>query len=361
MQTHAWHTRLVSTLLTVAAAVAVLTPQPLTAQTVWDKLKQDAKQAVQQPQQQKPAQQQTSQQQQAGQSPAARYQPVAASQAATASDPDSSCCTDAAMKTIAAQPGPDIVGIKLGMTPAQAAAAIKAHNPALIVYTVNMRLTHPGAKNFVEVPHYIVATNSPPVNGGQRKMVGMEAIILEFTTPPNSPLLAMATRYTNFTPTLASNLMSELDKKYGTPYPREGPRSWVYDSSGKPIATEMRALNLCAGDSFGPLGRQTPDEANGGGFVQGATSGALDVNTFKYQESSVTAPRTDCIPYSMVQTSLPTGINPNMQITEISVMISSGGLNYAAARSTHDWLQAEADALAKAAHDAAAQNKGTTF
>jgi len=263
------------------------------------------------------------------------------------------------MKTMAAQPGPDIVGIKLGMTPAQATAAVKAHNPGLTIYTVNMRLTHPGAKNFVEVPHYIVATNSPP--GGQRKMVGMEAIVLEFTTPPNSPLLAMVTRYTNFEPTLAGNLASELDKKYGPPYPEEGPRSWVYDSSGKPVTTAERALNLCAGDSFGPLGRQTPDEANGGGFPQGNTSGAMDVDTFKYQESSVTAPRTECIAYSMVQSSLPTGINPNTQLREISVMISSGGLNYAAARSTHDWLQAEADALAKAAHDAAAKNKGTTF
>ena len=360
MQTHAWQARLVSTLLTVTAAVAVLTPSLLTAQTVWDKLKQEAKQAATpQSQQQKSSQQQASQPQQAGQSTTAKYQPVAASTATTTSDPDSSCCTAAAMKTMAAQPGPDIVGIKLGMTPAQATAAVKAHNPGLTIYTVNMRLTHPGAKNFVEVPHYIVATNSPP--GGQRKMVGMEAIVLEFTTPPNSPVLTMASRYTNFAPTLVGNLVNELDKKYGPEYPRPGARSWVYDSTGKPVTTSSQAIELCAADSFGPLGRQTADAATSGGFPQGNDAGALDVDTFKYQQTSLTAAKTDCIPYSKVQASLYTTMDPNMQITQVSVMISSGGLNYAAARSTHDWLQAEADALAKAAHDAAAKNKGTTL
>ena len=77
-----------------------------------------------------------------------------------------------------------------------------------LVYAVNMRLTHPSARIFVEVPHYIVATNSPP--GAQRKIVGMEAIVLEFTTRPNSPLLAMISRVHKFAPMLAGNLVDEV-------------------------------------------------------------------------------------------------------------------------------------------------------
>lgn len=351
MQIRVSQMRLVCTLL-AAAVVTVLTPSSLTAQSAWDKLKQETKQAIQQPQQQKTSQQQST--------PSAKpvSQPVGAS---AASGPDSSCCTAAAMKTMAAQAGSvDIVGIKLGMTPQQATAAIKAHNPALTVYTINMRLTHPGAKNFIEVPHYIVATNNPP-GVGQRKTVGLEAIVLEFTTPPNSPLLTMASRYTNFAPTLAGNLASELDKKYGPEYPRQVSRSWVYDSSGKPVTTSSRAIDACAATMYGPLGRQTTDAASSGGLPQGNTSGNFDVDTYKYLESTSTAPQINCIPYTVVWTSLPTDVAPNTQLTQISVMISSGGLNYASLRSTGDWLQAEADALAKAAHDAAAQSKGTTF
>jgi hypothetical protein len=265
------------------------------------------------------------------------------------------------MKTIAAHAGSvDIVGIKLGMTPQEATAAIRAHNGALTVYAINMRLTHPGAKNFVEVPHYIVATNNPP-GVGQRKTVGLEAIVLEFTTPPNSPLLTMVARYTNFVPTLTGNLATELDKKYGPEYPGRGMRAWVYDSNGNPVTTPSRAIDLCAADSYGPLGRQTPDVATGGGYAQGSTSGAIDVDTYKYLENTVTAPNTACIPYVVVQASIGTQFAPNRPLTQISVMMSSGGLNYASLRSTHDWLQAEADAIAKAAHDAAAQSKGTVF
>lgn len=218
MQIHLSKNRVAFTLCVLTAAVAFLMPSRLTAQSVWSKIKQQAKQAAQHPQQQ------------STHSVNPTYQPAAASAVSTGSEPDGSCCTAAAMKTMAAQAGSvDIVGIRLGMTPKQAIAAIKAHNPALTVYAVNMRLTHPGARNFVEVPHYIVATDSPP--GTQRKMVGMEAIILEFTTPPNSPVVAMASRYTNFAPALASNLVEGLDKKYGPEYPRVGERSWLYDSS----------------------------------------------------------------------------------------------------------------------------------
>jgi hypothetical protein len=292
-----------------------------------------------------------------------RDQPTAVQVSADGTEPDNSCCTAEAIKDMAAKAvaSPvDIVGIKLGMTPDQARAAIKAHNPALTVWTVSMRLTHPGARNFVEVPYSIVATNNPipEGGGGQAKLVGLEVIVLQFTLQPNAPVLTYASRYTNFEPTLAGNLVNALEKKYGPEYPRAGMRTWLYDSNGKPVIIPSRATDPCVADTFGPLGRQTPLQGN---VARGNSTISLDVNTYKYAKSTMTAPNPACTPYSVVRTSLYTENGPNMQMTDISVMMASGGLNYASARSTDAWLQAEADALAKAAHDAAAQSKGTTF
>lgn len=56
-----------------------------------------------------------------------------------------------------------------------------------------------------------------------------------------------------------------------------------------------------------------------------------------------------------------TDMGPDTQMIQILVTMRSGALNCASIRSSHDWLQAEADAKAKAAHDAAAQRTGTIF
>ena len=355
---------------------ALSVAQRAAAQSAWAKMKQQllqqacrggdqgacqqlAKLNQKQSQQQGQPRQSGEQQQPAAQ---ARYQTAAAAPSGGA-EPDSGCCTAAAMKAMAAQASAsplNIVGIKLGMTPKQARDAIKAHNPALSIWTVNLRLTHPGAKNFIEVPFAIYASNNPiPESGGRAMQVGAEDIVLQFTLPPNPPVLTYASRYTNFAPALAGNLVNELDKKYGPEYPRPGMRKWVYDSNGKPVTTTSQAVGSCAADMYGPLGRQTPLQGELGHIT--SITQNIDVNTYKYAKSSVTAPKPECIPYSIVMSSLPAEWGPNTQVMNIGIMMVSGGLNYASARSTDEWLQAEAAALAKAAHDKAAQNPGTTF
>jgi hypothetical protein len=181
---------------------------------------------------------------------------------------------------------------------------------------------------------------------------------MQFTSPPNAPFLTYVSRYTNFTPALAGNLVNELEKKYGPEFPRPGMRTWVFDANGKPVTTPSQAVNGCAADMYGPMGRQTPVQ---GEVARGNSTGGIDVNTYKYAKASVTDPKPACIPYTVVMTSIPTGLGPNTQMTNVGVMMVSGGLNYASARSTDAWLQAEADALAKAAHDQAARNPGTSF
>jgi len=220
------------------------------------------KKATQKPQ----PQQQQNPQQTAANTGSTASGPSAASP--VAGTPDSSCCTAEAMKKIAAQSGPDIVGIKVGMTPQEGIAAIKAHNPALKLYQVNMRLEHPGSTSFQTVPHEIVACNNC---SGKALHAGAEVIVLELTPPPNPPLVAVVTRYTNFEPTLAGNLVSGLEKKYGTEFPGIDPRTWLYDTSGKSVTTPSESAKWCAaGQSMKlvPTAGGWAETAHGGAYPQ---------------------------------------------------------------------------------------------
>jgi len=319
-------------------------------------------------------QQQQQQQNQNGQKPPGNgTQPQGASSqqagSAVVSAPDGSCCTAEAMKKIAAQSGPDIVGIRVGMTPQEGVAAIKAHNPGLKLYQVNLRLEHPGSTSFEAVPHEIVACNNC---SGRAMQVGAEVIVLELTPPPNPPLVAVVTRYTNFEPTLSANLVSGLEKKYGAEYPGPDPRAWLYDASGKVVTAQSEAAKWCASGQNMTLVRDSggwAGTAHGGSYPeQGRDDGSMNIDSFAIiQRDLIGVPQAPqlgeapCMPYTLVTSDMYMSNGPNMQKTSVFVRMASGGLIYAAQRATHDWLQAEADAKVKAAHDAAAQRTGTTF
>jgi hypothetical protein len=268
------------------------------------------------------------------------------------------------MKAMAAQSGAvDMVGVKLGMTPAQATAAIKAHNPALQIYMVNERLLRPGARQFVPMPHYIVATNNPP---GRVLPTGQEVILLEFSTPPNAPVLTIASRYTNFPPLLAGNLVADLDKKYGPEYPHapnagSSMRAWVYDQSGKVVTARSAVIDRCVSSDMGPMGQQQDFASQN--TNQPATDGTREVSAETYKMAQVNyAPPAECMPYTIVKAhTLFTGFDPNMQLPQVMVSMTSGGLNYASFRSTSDWLQGEAAQRAQAQQNEAGARKGPGF
>jgi hypothetical protein len=294
--------------------------------------------------------------------------PAPASTPGAGSVPDSSCCTAEAMKKIAADSGAvDIVGIKPGMTPQQALAAVKAHNPGLRITQINMRLQHPGVTSFQLVPHEIVACNNC---SGTSVQVGAEVIVMEFTPPPNPPLLAVVSRYTNFEPTLSANLVAGLEKKYGTEFPGTSSREWVYDTSGKVVTTPSESARWCASKFNLHLAEgDWAGLAHGGSYpALDRDDGSMDINSFRGFLTDVTSNAQNarlgqnvCMPYTVVESDVFYDNGPNTQLRSVFVRITSGGLVYAAQRSTHDWLQAEADAKVKAAHDAAAQRTGTTF
>jgi hypothetical protein len=71
----------------------------------------------------------------------------------------SDCCSAEAKKKIAESLSYlDIVGVKLGMTPKEAFAAIHAYNPKMKIDIINSRMEPPTAPGtFVRVPHYAIA------------------------------------------------------------------------------------------------------------------------------------------------------------------------------------------------------------
>jgi hypothetical protein len=95
------------------------------------------------------------------------------------------------MKKIAASDSfLDIVGIKLGMTPEQALAAVKAYNPKLKIDVINTRMEQPGVEGFTRVPRWVVAhtIGAGAPNFFADRNGSAESIGIEFTMPPNPPM-----------------------------------------------------------------------------------------------------------------------------------------------------------------------------
>jgi len=263
------------------------------------------------------------------------------------------CCSPEALKKIAASVGfVDIVGIKLGMTPEQAVAAVKAYNPNLKIENLTARLEHPSGTpgNFVRVPYTINAYTA-----NTRQDLGpVEWIAMQFTLPPGPPLLAKVQRYTGFVasqPVMASNLVESLRKKYGQAN-SEG-NMWVYDSNGKLLTRVGNPQETCAHD-----GMATGVAGGGSGPhpPPGETGVGVNLsNTSNSQAYALPEAGSDCVPLVwVVARGLSEDVAPNSQQSSLTVTMESGALMNMSLKATHAWLQAEADAKIKQEDDAAA-------
>jgi hypothetical protein len=255
------------------------------------------------------------------------------------------CCSPEAIKKAAASASfLDIVGVKLGMTPREAAAALRAYNPNLKIDTINSRLEHPSTPGtFVRVPHFIIA-RTLPFDAGKGTI---EAIALKFSTPPSPPVLTMMSRFTAFQqgqPVMASTLTEALRKKYGTEYQHTGERIWLYDANGKPLAGASTTAENCALAHAFPWDSQTiPDPTR-------------DAGTINITYADDGEPQPACAAYSFVRTTgISSFIAPNSPVIQMTVTIGSGALINASLKATHDWLQAEAEGKAKQQQDATAK------
>ena len=291
-------------------------------------------------QQQKQQQQQQQQRQQPGQQQA----PAQSGSAAPGGD----CCSPEALKKIAASFGfVDIVGIKLGMTPEQATAVIRAYKPTLKIEVLNTRLFHPGSDQFLRVPRYISAQEPNSKNG-------YESITVEFTQPPSPPLVSKIERYVQMPvgqPVMASSMLESLRKKYGQDnFSQNDARAWIYDLSGKlPVRLPNTAV-YCTN----PL-----ELVRGTGQPQ-ADYGELSVDTAERDVAyNLNTPGYYCMPYvAVVARPVGEAVAPNTQLIQLTVTLQSGELVYNSAKATYNWLKAEADAKAKEQEDTAKSRTG---
>jgi hypothetical protein len=270
------------------------------------------------------------------------------------------CCSPAAMKQIAASLGfIDTVGIKLGMTPQEAVAAIKTYNSDLKIETLTARLYPSGPQgNSVKVPYTI---NAHTLNANTNKGP-VEWIALRFTTPPNPPLVAKIVRYTGFPvgqPVMASNLLGSLRKKYGQDNMDDGNyRGWVYDNNGKLLTRTLSSL-----EKGGCVGDAVASSVAGGGPADhpaGETGVNIDVNSTNVAQAGFDPERAPvCVPLVFAAaSSVGSSFAPSSQQVQLTVILESGALMYNSTKATHDWLQTQLDAKNKQQIDATKQRTG---
>jgi len=259
------------------------------------------------------------------------------------------------MKKLAAASGfLDIGGIKLGMTPEEAVAAVKAFNPKLKVGVVNARMEPPDAPGtFVQVPQIILGHTAPSSDGSA------ERIGIEFAIPPSPPVVIKIVRevtFPNGQPVVASTLINGLRKKYGQEVPAPM-LTWVFDTAGKPITRPLT----------GAAGACVPTAGTDNG-VDGLPSGepghdlAIEISLTTTRPDGADQRTAACSSFSFA-TANPLGeaTPPNMQITRFMVTVQSGALLYGSRKANHDWLQAKADAKSRQQEDAAKARTAPKF
>ncbi|MGB6694615.1 MAG: hypothetical protein WBE56_10555, partial [Terracidiphilus sp.] len=201
----------------------------------------------------------SSQAQTAGASPA---------QSGAASNFGGDCCNAAAQNKLAATLGfVDIVGIKLGMTPSQVTAALKASSPTLGFKTFTTRLIMPSTDPaFQKVPHYIVAHKSlaPAPDHSQ------EYIIIEFTLPPNPPVVDRVYRRVMFADGKGAangTLVKAMEAKYGTETNINAiSYHWMFLNNGEPVTKPLSGTNAACesvnGNQDGSFGNPPVNDNN---------------------------------------------------------------------------------------------------
>lgn len=336
------------------------------AKDAWKKSQAQAKQQQQQ--------QQTQQPQNANQSQPRVFSPQLIANA-DGPVPGPDCCTAEAMKKYAQEASfLDIVGIKLGMSPKDAVAAVRAFNSKMQLETINAQpdMEIPGNSSPVIFPHFIVAHTvgvrrypTAPVpftlDDGSS-----DEIVMEFTTPPNPPLLAKVVRQVTFAngqPIPASTLLTALRKKYGQEnYPTpSGYDLWVYGADGKLITrqfTPQETTQCFGGDPYedfawgGLMPRPGDDMKRQVTYITNLDTNAGGWNSFH----PMCRPFTVAIEYGISESA-----SPSAPMNNTIVVIQSPSLLYASRRSTHDWLQAKVENYQKQQNAAAKARTAPKF
>jgi hypothetical protein len=268
------------------------------------------------------------------------------------------CCSAQALKTTASSLGfVDVVGVKLGMSPEQATAAIRASSPGLKIDVISTFIEQPGGPQ-LKVPHFLVAhTVNPRIVGGpggfNQPDASSEEIVMEFTTPPNPPMVGKVTRVVIFPsgqPVLATTLLDAMRHKYGEENFADGvSRDWIFDASGKllsrTVSNEERAClpqSTTLGFPNGLLPTADDVIRGVGGNITLATTAMNEAST----GLMIPERRAICRAFTIVEAyGIGENAAPNMKMTKIDVTMQSPALLHNSQQATHDWLQSKADAI----------------
>ena len=287
--------------------------------------------------------------------------PIAAAGAQAPNTGD--CCSPEAIRRLAASLGfVDIVGIKLGMTPEQAIAAIKASNAGLRVDVLKTKVVIAGKEMPPERQWVIAHTVAPrnPVFFHQPDGTA-ESITLELTTPRGGPeVVGEIMRFVNFpntAPVAATNLVEAVRQKYGATESFDNGlnRYWVFDESGKQVKwTTKEDLQMCVPNAP-HVG--FPFEMRGG--QEDPSSGRL------YQEVSTTSTSVEydgersakCPPYTWVE-AFELGSNlvrSQPQMIQMWISLQNPALLRNAKAAAHAFLKQADDAARRQQEDAASK------
>jgi hypothetical protein len=248
------------------------------------------------------------------------------------------------------------------MTPKEAFAAVHAFNSNLKIDIVKAKFDIPGVaeEQYPLIPRYAIAHTGPTITSGD------DLIWIQFTTPPNPPLVESITREVMFPqghPIFASTLLAGLRKKYGQENVPSGANNlpvWVYGPDGKLLQRQLTQRERYCGMA-------TPIYPNI--FNNGM---APDITWDQYAKDRSYSPsnsngypndaRPECIPFTFATTGDADLItSPKAQNFRVTVGIDSPALLYASFRSTQEWLEAKAEAAQRKEQQSVQKNAAPKF
>jgi hypothetical protein len=364
-----------------AAPAAAQVQNPIQAmKDAWKKAQAQARQQEQQQREQQQAQQNGNRN--GTQAAAPQSTNRAASQAADPAVggaggpiPDSECCTPAAMQKFAKQASfLDLVGIRLGMTPKEAVAAVRAFDPQLKIAFGQGKVDIPGVprEQYPEVPGFAVAYTGVNPSNSYQPATGSDVVWIEFTQPPNPPLVAKITRSMVFPsghPVFASTLLAALRKKYGhenVPVGSGNSPVWIYGPDGKLL---QRRLNQTTDERY--CGWARPGNRGIQIHTNPFTMSAADITWDQYAKDRSYSPVGGnyfyeaipvCFPFTILTTEGGDLItSPQALNYKLDVSIESPALLYASYRSTQEWLEAKAEAAQQKEEQSLKKNAAPKF
>lgn len=198
---------------------------------------------------------------------------------------------------------------------------------------------------FVKVPHYIVAHKSPAPAPDHSQ----EYIIIEFTLPPNAPVVDRVYRKVMFADgkgTANGTLMKAMEAKYGTETNINAiSYHWMFLNNGQPVTKPLSGTNAACesvnGNQDGSFGNPPVNDNNP------STEYGDQPITLQYMsqpDNSDVVPACDAYA-SVLGTILSVNYaDPSSVALGMSVAMQSAELIHNNRVSTRAWLQADLDA-----------------